>query len=216
MEGGTSVVSMDKGVIRQADSQTARGTEEDPARKVEFAAERLLISFGDDMIVTNIKGERDGKLISTANAVRTTVTGDNILMEFDRAAKESTLQHAVATGKGVAESRPLPHGGGEAPLPETKILRSDVIHLAMRPGGRDIEKIYTEGAGTIDFLPNRPAQPKRFMPSAIAPLLTMITSRPFLTRLASCSHQWPMASASSPRPSLVTRLDPTLTTIRLA
>ncbi len=162
MEGGTSVVSLDKGVIRQADTQAARGVQDDAGRKVEFAAEHLLISFGDDMIVNNIKGERDGKLVSTANTVRTTVTGDTILMDFDPAAKESTLKHAVATGKGVAESRPLANGG-EAPLPETKILRSEVIHLTMRSGGRDIEKIHTEGAGTIDFLPNHPRQPKRFM-----------------------------------------------------
>lgn len=161
MEGGVSVVSLDKGVIRQADSEAAHGVQDDPGRRVEFAAEHLLISFGDDMVVNNIKGERNGKLISTANAVRTTVTGDNILMEFEAAARESILKHAVASGKGMAESRPLPRGG-EA-LPETKVLRGDVIHLTMRPGGRDIDKVSTEGAGTVDFLPNQVGQPKRSM-----------------------------------------------------
>jgi lipopolysaccharide export system protein LptA len=161
MEAGTSVVSLDKGVIRQADAQAARGVQNDPGRRVEFAAEHLLISFGDDMVVSNIKGERNGKLVSTASAVRTTVTGDNILMEFDDDARESILKHAVASGKGVAESRPLPRAG-EA-LAETKVLRSDVIHLTMRPGGRDIDKVNTDGAGTVDFLPNGAGQPKRFM-----------------------------------------------------
>ncbi|MCY1379373.1 hypothetical protein D9M69_670880 [compost metagenome] len=54
------------------------------------------------------------------------------------------------------------------------------------------------------------------MPSATAPLLTMINSRPCWTNEASCSHQCPIASSSRPLPSLVTRLDPTLTTMRRA
>ena len=33
----------------------------------------------------------------------------------------------------------------------------------MRPGGKDIDTVETDGAGTVDFLPNRPGQPKRFM-----------------------------------------------------
>ena len=62
----------------------------------------------------------------------------------------------------------------------------------------------------------RDAQPSRFMPSAIAPLLTMMTSRPSCTSCANWLHHRPMASASRPRPSSVTRLEPTLTTMRLA
>ena len=33
----------------------------------------------------------------------------------------------------------------------------------MKPGGRDIDTVETAGAGTIDFLPNRPGQPKRWL-----------------------------------------------------
>lgn len=41
-------------------------------------------------------------------------------------------------------------------------------------------------------------------------------SRPWRTRAAICRHHWPTACSSSPRPSLVTRLEPTLTTMRRA
>ena len=54
------------------------------------------------------------------------------------------------------------------------------------------------------------------MPSAMAPLETMMISRPWRTRAAICRHHWPTACSSSPRPSLVTRLEPTLTTMRRA
>jgi LPS export ABC transporter protein LptC len=161
MEGGVSVVTLDKGVIQQADSQAARGVQDDPGRKVEFSADHLLMLFGEDMVASDIKGERNGKLVSTANAMRTTVTGDSIHLEFDPEARESILKQAVATGKSVAESRPLQRAGEV--MPDTRVLRSEVIHLTMRPGGRDIDKVATEGAGTVDFLPNRAGQPKRFM-----------------------------------------------------
>ena len=51
MEGGASLVTLDKGVIKQADSQAARGVQDDPGRKVEFSADHLLMQFGEGMIV---------------------------------------------------------------------------------------------------------------------------------------------------------------------
>jgi hypothetical protein len=54
------------------------------------------------------------------------------------------------------------------------------------------------------------------MPSAMAPLDTITSSRPWRASAASWRDQLPMASASTPRPSLVTRLEPTLTTMRRA
>src|ERR1700689_5138777 len=78
VEGGASLVTLDKGVIKQADSQAAHGVQDDPGRKVEFGADHLLMQFGEGMIVTSIEGDRNGKLVSTASATRTTVTGDRL------------------------------------------------------------------------------------------------------------------------------------------
>ena len=111
------------------------------------------------MTIREIKGQQNGKLVSTANAMRTTVTGDVIDLQFDPATKESTLTHAVAMKQAVAEAHPLPRPGEL--LADTRVLRSEVIHLNMRPGGRDIDTVETDGAGTVDFLPNREGQPKR-------------------------------------------------------
>src|SRR5688572_12996594 len=59
-------------------------------------------------------------------------------------------------------------------------------------------------------------QPRRCMPSAIAPLETSTISRPSCLSAAICCAQRASASRSSPCPSLVTRLLPTLTTRRFA
>jgi lipopolysaccharide export system protein LptA len=161
MEGTSSVITLDKGVIKEAQSVAAHGVQDDPGRKVEFAADSLLLTFGDAMAIREIKGLQHGKLVSTAQTMRTTVTGEIIDLQFDPAARESTLTHALAMQKAVAEAQPLPQPGEL--LAETRILRSEVIHLNMRAGGKDIDTVETDGAGTVDFLPNRPGQPKRFM-----------------------------------------------------
>ena len=54
------------------------------------------------------------------------------------------------------------------------------------------------------------------MPSAIAPEDTSTTSLPCAVSAAICSAQRDSAAWSSPRPSAVTRLEPTLTTMRRA
>lgn len=165
MESASSVISLDKGVIKEALAEAAHGIQDDPGRKVEFAADSLLLTFGVDMAIQEIKGQHHGKLVSSAETMRTTVTGEIIDLQFDPAARESTLTHALAMQKAVAEAQPLPRPlsqRGEL-LAETRVLRSEVIHLNMRPGGRDIDTVETDGAGTVDFLPNRPGQPKRFM-----------------------------------------------------
>jgi len=159
MEGAAAVVTLDHGNIKEALSQAAHGVEDDPGRKVEFAADALLLWFGDGMAIREIKGQQNAKLVSTASAMRTTVTGQLIDLEFDPAAEESTLKHALAMKQAVAEAQPLPRPGEL--LAETRVLRSEVIHLNMRPGGREIETVETDGAGTVDFLPNRAEQPKR-------------------------------------------------------
>src|SRR6218665_2590524 len=65
-----------------------------------------------------------------------------------------------------------------------------------------------------------PTQPRRFMPSAMAPLETITTSRAAPASPRTSTASWrdhsPMAASSRPRPSLVTRLEPTLTTMRRA
>ena len=79
-------------------------------------------------------------------------------------------------------------------------------HLADRRGGLQFVQL---------LRPGRPARAascprrwRRWTPSR--------PRGPGAASAASCRHQLPIASASTPRPSLVTRLEPTLTTMRRA
>ena len=159
-----SVVLLDQGDIRNAQLQSATGVQDDPGRKVEFGADRLDLSFADGMVINEIQGEHNSRLVSTTDSGRTTVTSDHLDLGFLVSGKESTLDTGLATGSSVAESVPIAKTGASVPgsnPPDTRTLRSDTIRLKMRAGGKEIETAETAGPGTLDFLPNRPGQPKR-------------------------------------------------------
>jgi len=161
MQGGLSVVTLDEGDVREAVLKDGRGERDDPDRKVEFSADYLNLHFADGMVVDKINGDRNARLVSDAQTMRTTVTGNSMDLSFDTSNKDSTLTGVVATGSSMAEAIPLPKPGTE--IGDTRILHSDTIRLKMHNGGKDIESVETAGAGTIDFLPNRAGQPKRFV-----------------------------------------------------
>jgi len=161
MEGGRSDVQLDNGAIRFAKMQMARGVHDDPGRKVEYAADELNMNFDDGMVIRAIEGHDHAQLISTSDTARTTVNSDRLDMDFETTDKESTLKTAVATGKGVVQATPIPRPGTQPS--DTRILRSDIIRLAMKPGGKEIDRVETDGPGKLEFLPNQPDLPKRSM-----------------------------------------------------
>ena len=164
MEGQDAVVTLDHGVIKEAVSAAAHGVQDDPGRKVEFAADSLLLRFGEDMTIQEIKGEQNGKLVSTAqyHAHHRYRRSDRSGVRYHREGEHSSPMRLrdEAGGRG-GSARPLPRPG--EPMGDTRVLRSDVIHLNMRPGGREIDTVETDGAATVDFSPNREGQPKRFV-----------------------------------------------------
>jgi lipopolysaccharide export system protein LptA len=161
MEGGRSDIQLDKGAIRFAKMQMARGVHDDPGRKVEYGADELNLNFDDGMVIRSIDGHDHAQLISTSDTARTTVNSDRLNMDFEIADKESTLKNVVATGKSVVQAAPIPRPGS---LPgDTRILRSDIVRLAMKPGGKEIDRVETDGPGKLEFQPNLPDQPKRSM-----------------------------------------------------
>ena len=104
MEGGMSVVTLDQGDVREAVLKDGRGERDDPDRKVEFSADYLNLHFADGMVVDKINGDRNARLVSTAQTMRTTVTGKFHGFEFRRVEQR---QHADRCGLDRFE-----HGGG--------------------------------------------------------------------------------------------------------
>src|SRR5262249_2266032 len=152
-------VTVDKGIVEQAQVQKATGVEDDPQRKVEFAADDLDIDFGDKMTVREIHGRNNAHLASAMPGSRTTVKSNQVDLAFVASGSKTLLSGAGASGNSVATSEPVERAGVEPP--ETRILRSEVIRVAMSPDGREIREVETDGAATLEFTPNRPAQAHR-------------------------------------------------------
>lgn len=159
MEGAGTEVLLENGDIKRADTTDGRGTQVSPGKKVEFGAKLLHILFDEHMTVNYVLAEPQASLISTAATARTTVTADRLDLNFASVDKQSVLTKASASGKTEVTAEPIARPG--VLTPETRVLRSDVVHMLMRPGGEEIDRVETAGPGTLDFLPNRPEQPKR-------------------------------------------------------
>lgn len=163
LNAGPAVVTINKdgGFIQQVDTEHAHGSDQRPDRKVEYSADKLFISMDDEGQIKSILGQDNAHLDSHAETTETTITTDRIDLDFDTSSGDSILKGALASGHSVAESKPVPKPGTDPA--DTRILRSDVIRTMMKPDGKDIDTVDTPGAGSIEFIPNAPDKPHRWM-----------------------------------------------------
>jgi lipopolysaccharide export system protein LptA len=161
VEGSDVVVRLQDKVIRNITAVHAHGSDDYPNRKLRYAAEELAMDFDDDGLARKITGNRNASLISTTDASETTVTADRVDLDLQTDSGESVLTQAAANGNGVVTSKPLAAPGRQ--LSETHVLRSQSLEMKMRPGGREMESVVTKAPGTLEFLPNLPAQHHRLL-----------------------------------------------------
>jgi lipopolysaccharide export system protein LptA len=161
MNAGPAVITLSDGDIKLVETQQAHGTDQRPGRNLEYAANQLTMDFNDASQIQKITAVDQARMVSTADTAVTTMTSDRVVMDFDTSGKDSVLQTALAVGHSVMESKPVPKAGVE--IADTRILKSETIKTKMRPGGQEIESVETQSPGAIEFVPNRPAQPHRWM-----------------------------------------------------
>jgi lipopolysaccharide export system protein LptA len=159
VESDTAVVTIEDGAIRAVDANKGHGTDSYPNRKLEYSANQLWVNFSDKGTVEKIAAEPNAHIVNTSESSVTTMNADHVDLEFAEQNGESVLTHVLANGNGMAESKPLPQPGKT--IAETRLLRSGVIDMKMRPGGKEIESVDVPMAGTLEFIPNRPADRHR-------------------------------------------------------
>lgn len=161
LNAGPAVVSLANGLIQEVDTEHAQGTDDRPGRHLEYAADKLAMHMDEHGEIKTIDGEQNARLTSRSDAAETKVTSDRVNLDFNTAEGDSVLGTALATGHSVAESKPVLKKGVEPA--DTRILKSDVIKTVMRPSGQEIDNVETASAGSLEFSPNRPGQPHRWM-----------------------------------------------------
>jgi lipopolysaccharide export system protein LptA len=161
LNAGPAVVTLVDGTIKLVETENAAGRDQRPGRNLDYAAKQLRLDFDDNNQIQKITGVDQARLVSTQDTAVTTMTSDRIVMDLDTSGDSSVLQTAVASGHSMVESNPVPVQGAE--LADTRILKSETIRTKMRAGGQEIESVETDSAGAIEFIPNRPGQPHRWM-----------------------------------------------------
>jgi lipopolysaccharide export system protein LptA len=161
LNAGPATVTLEGGNLKMVDTTQAKGTDHRPGRNLEYGANQLFVEFNDNNQIQKITGVDQARVVSNGDTSQTTITSDRVIMGFETTASDSILQTALAQGHSTMESKPVIKPGVDPG--ETRVLKSDNIHTTMRPGGQEIEAVETDGAGAIEFIPNRAEQPHRWM-----------------------------------------------------
>lgn len=148
-------------VIRKVVANMARGSDTYPNRKLQYAADDVWVYYDDDGRLQKITAQTNAQLVSTSAASETSIAASHVDLNFEPLEDDSVLSNVWCSGHAVVTSRPLPAPGRQ--LPETQVLRSETLEMKMRPGGREIDNVVTHGPGTLEFLPNLPAQHHRLL-----------------------------------------------------
>jgi lipopolysaccharide export system protein LptA len=159
VEGGNTTIALQDRAIHHVDTINAHGTDSYPNRKLQYGADHLTVDYGDTGEVEKIAGEGHAHLVSNSEGSQITATGDRVDLQFADSDGESALSVAVVSGHGFLESKPLATPGHDPA--ETRILRSEIIQMNMRPGGREIAALETRAPSELEFLPNLAAQHHR-------------------------------------------------------
>jgi lipopolysaccharide export system protein LptA len=162
LEGSETVVVLKDGAIEKIEAQNAKGIDVDGNRSTEYSADRLTVNYTPEGDVDKVNGEPNARVVSTTEAASTTTTSNKIDLAFESENHKTILKSAFASGHAEVESKPLAGAAGK-PLPDTRILRSEMIELKMQPDGREIAEVNTHSPGHIDFLPNQPGGRRRQM-----------------------------------------------------
>jgi lipopolysaccharide export system protein LptA len=159
LEGSQGIVNLREGAIERVEVHEARGSDRYPKRSLEYSAGNLFMHFSPEGEVRKIEALDGARLVSQSDSGRTTVTGRRIDLEFETKVNESVLKNAAATGAARVESVPAAKGKGRQA--ETRVLHSENIFLAMRPGGEDIDRVDVRTPGRLEFVPNAAGQRHR-------------------------------------------------------
>ncbi len=147
--------------IKEVDASKAHGTEVQPNRKLDYAADKIWVDYNDKGKIQKIAGEGNARVVSRAEYSETTAAANRVDLFFDPGQKDSVLTSAVCNQHAVVTSKPIAAPGHDPS--ETHIMRSESIEMKMRPGGKEIENVVSHVAATLEFLPNLPAQHHRVL-----------------------------------------------------
>ena len=169
-------VYLDQGEVRRIEMTKSSGRERQAGRTVGFEAGRTTLWYGPRQLLERVVGETAARLRSVGESSSLTAWGERLELLYTRLPEqqESVLREADIRERAGIETGPSPSdpkadvgdsGGTAEPRrahPPRRVL-SEWIHLTMRQGGEEVDRVETLAPGTLELIPSSPDQWRRRM-----------------------------------------------------
>ncbi|MBI1358303.1 MAG: hypothetical protein GC160_28545 [Acidobacteria bacterium] len=147
IEADSAVVGLEEGKLRNILATNAVGGDQGEARQTTFRTPNLEAYYGAGQQLERVVGQGHSELSADSASSTMRAVGERVelLYEPDPAGGDSLLHEAYLRGKAEVDARPKQSGEAR------RKVTSEVIRLAMRPDGRDIEALETMEPGRVDL-----------------------------------------------------------------
>ncbi len=170
-------VYLDQGELRRIEMTQSSGRERAAGRTVSFEAGAATLWYGPRQLLEKVVGQTKARLRSVSESSSLTVWGERLELVYtdlpDR--EESVLREADVRERAGIETTPGPSDDPKARVvdsgpaadsrparPRRRVL-SEWIHLTMRPGGEEVDRVETLAPGTLELIPDSEDQWRRRM-----------------------------------------------------
>ena len=169
-------VYLDQGEVRRIEMTQSSGRERLTGRTVGFEAGAATLWYGPRQRLEKVVGQRKARLSSVTESSSLTAWGERLELVYthlpDR--EESVLREADVRERAGIETAsdpsddPTVHvidlaAADSRPAGPRRRVLSEWIHLTMRPGGKEVDRVETLAPGTLELIPDSEDQWRRRM-----------------------------------------------------
>ena len=158
-------VYLDRGKVRRIEMTASWGQERRAGRTLGFEAGRVTLWYGPRQLLEKVVGETAARLRSVRESSALTAWGERVELVYDLASGdgESVLREVDVRDRAGIEVTPIAGDAESDAAGPMRRVRSEWIHLTMRSGGREVDRVETLAPGTIELIPSAADQWRREM-----------------------------------------------------
>ncbi len=167
-------VYLDQGEVRRIEMTQSSGRERAAGRTVSFEAGAATLWYGPRQLLEKVVGQTKARLRSVTESSSLTAWGERLELVYTHLPEreESVLREAdvreragieTASGRSDPIARVGDSGHAAEPRPARRRVLSEWIHLTMRPGGEEVDRVETLAPGTLALIPGSADQWRRRM-----------------------------------------------------
>ena len=148
-------IYLESGAVRRIEATEARGSDRHQQREIRFGAKSLTLLYDERRLLERALGSGSAELDSTSPSSHIHTRGERIDLSYVTrpGASESVLSEVDVRERARVEVTPVASGGGQTD--DVRSVIAEWIHLTMRQGGQEIDRLETLSRGTLEITPPR-------------------------------------------------------------